>query len=169
VQATPPPAHTVTVAHVVVHTHTVTKTQTPAPSESASGGGSGGEAQTFGGNGGKNLGTITSARKATFDELPNYGSFAVGHKGPPPGEESQVTSERPSAGPPPARSGRKGGVGSGPRCALAFRMVAALSCAMLWSCPIGLDACYQILRSRQPALRPKARGRDSRTSPGHGD
>jgi hypothetical protein len=79
VQGTPPPARTVTVAHVVVHTHTVTQTQTAAPAEQAavpaesSGSGSSGEAQTFSGNGGKNLGTITVEKESTL-EWTNDGS-----------------------------------------------------------------------------------------------
>lgn len=65
VQAAPPPTRTVT--HVVVHTHTVTQTQAAAPTESSPNGGSGAEVQTFSGNGGKSLGTITVAKESTLE------------------------------------------------------------------------------------------------------
>lgn len=75
VQGAPPPARTVTVAHVVVHTRTVIQTQAAAPTESASsGGGSAGEVQTFSGNGGKNLGIITVAKESTI-EWTNDGAY----------------------------------------------------------------------------------------------
>jgi hypothetical protein len=63
VEAASPPARTVT--HVVVHTHTVTQTQAAAPTESSSGGP--GEVQSFSGNGGKNLGTITVEKESTLE------------------------------------------------------------------------------------------------------